>query len=1017
MKKQGQRKRIFQGLAIIVGLLLAFDLGARLIVEVLWFAEVDYLDNFFQRLRNQMGLWTIASVTSALYLLGNLSIARRLSFVPPPPSLPKRQLPSLRDTLNLDFPAKPKKMRQFPIGLRVLLPIVFILASIAALMLVHYSEVALDLSRPDFDLPNVTPPLPSPFNLDVLIERLPQIIAEQERLFSWTLVFSGSLMAIAAVTFWVCVAPQTALMSVAALLSLLFGFVLSGNWTRILLFFNALPFDITDPIFNNDISFYIYRLPIGQLLYFWLGGLLLYGFIACLLLYLLSGNSLSQGQFSGFTKPQLRHLSGLAAAVMFMQAFHHWIARYELLYSDQGVVYGIGYTDRAVKLNAELLLFFLAIASGVWLFLRMLGTPPGRRIFPQPQLRLVIGFYLLALFVGIFVLPAIVQLIIVQPNELDRERPYLEYNIAATRQAFALDENNIEVKTFNPQAQLTPESLEDNSLTIDNIRLWDSRPLLDTNRQLQQIRLYYSFLSADIDRYTMRLSEEDTPNKQQVIISARELDYDSVPAQAQTWVNRHLVYTHGYGFTVSPVNKVGEGGLPDYFVQDIGTEDQEGLLLTDNIYVQESIPIENPRIYYGELTTNYVMTPSNVQELDFPSGNENVYNTYDGKGGIPLGSFGQRILFAEYLKDWQMLFTRNFRPDTRLLFRRDLKHRLRAIAPFLRFDLDPYLVSVDTTDNPQSQPENYLYWIVDAYTTTDHYPYSDPGQYPFNYTRNSVKIVIDAYNGDVDFYVAEPNDPIIRSWQQIFPNMFKPLTAMPEALQAHIRYPADLVKVQSERLLNYHMTDPKVFYNREDQWEIPQEIYRTEPQPVEPYHLIMRLPMETQEEFILLQPFTPTARPNLIAWLAARSDSPYYGKLLLYQFPKQKLIYGIRQIEALINQDPVISQLISLWDRQGSKALQGNLLVIPIEESILYVEPLYLEADNNGLPTLVRVIVVYDNKIVIAETLEQALFRLFTNDTQPDTIPLPDRNINAPFEENESPAILRPLDPLTPDEE
>lgn len=1013
MKKR-DRQRILKGLAILGGLWLAFDVLAHFVVEVLWFEEVNYLSNFFERLRSQMGLWTIASVTSAVYLLGNLAIARRLSFVAPAPP-PKPQLPSLRDTLVPNPTPKPDKIRQFAMGLRLLLPIVLILSSIAALMLVHYSEVALDLRQPDFDLPTVTPPLPSPFNLDVLLERLPQILFEQEQLFSWTLVFSGSLMAIASVSLWVCIAPQTALVAVAMLLSLLFGFVLSGNWTRVLLFFHVIPFEITDPIFNNDISFYVYRLPLWQLLYFWLGGLCLYGFIACLLVYLLSGNSLSQGQFPGFSNPQLRHLSGLTAAVMIVQAFHHWIARYELLYSEQGVVYGIGYTDRTIKLNAELLLFFLAIAIAIWLCLRTLKTKPGTRIFPKPQLRLVMGFYVLALFVGIVGLPAVVQSIIVQPNELDREQPYLEYNIAATRQAFALDENNIEVKTFNPQAQLTEESLEENSLTIENIRLWDTRPLLDTNRQLQQIRLYYRFLSADIDRYTMRLDEEDVPNKQQVIISARELDYESVPEQAQTWVNRHLVYTHGYGFTVSPVNQVGEGGLPDYFVQDIGTADREGLLLTDNIYVQESIPIENPRIYYGELTTNYVMTPSNVQELDFPSGNENVYNTYDGKGGIPIGTFGRRILVAQYLKDWQMLFTRNFRPDTRLLFRRDLNHRLRAIAPFLRFDLDPYLVSVDTTDEPQSTPENYLYWIVDAYTTTDRYPYSDPGEYPFNYTRNSVKIVIDAYNGDVDFYVAEPDDPIIQSWQRIFPQMFKPLTAMPEALLAHIRYPEDLVKVQSERLLNYHMTDPKVFYNREDQWEIPQEIYRTEPQPVEPYHLIMRLPTETQEEFILLQPFTPTARPNLIAWLAARSDSPYYGKLLLYQFPKQKLIYGIRQIEALINQDPVISQLISLWDRQGSKALQGNLLVIPIEDSILYVEPLYLEAENNGLPTLVRVIVVYDNKIAIAETLEQALSGLFTSDPRPNTVPFPfpDDDLNAPFEENESPAILRPLDPLT----
>jgi uncharacterized membrane protein (UPF0182 family) len=1007
MKKQ-LRQKIIRGFAIFAGVWLAFDLLAHFVVEVLWFGEVNYLSNFFTRLRSQMGLWTIASVTSATYLIGNLAVARRLSAVPPPPP-PKPQLPRLRDELAPQPPPAPR-LRQFSLGLRLLLPLVFFLAAIAALMLVHYSEVALELRQHDFALPSVTPPLPSPFNLDALLDRLPQILERQE----WLLILSWSLVAIAAVTFWVCVAPQVALLSLAIALSLLFGFVLSGNWTRILLFFHAIPFAIADPIFENDISFYIYNLPVWQLLYFWLGGLLLYGFIACLLIYFLAGDSLSQGHFPGFTRQQLQHLSGLAAAVMAIQALHHWIARYELLYSDQGITYGMGYTDRSIHLPVEVFLFFLASAISVWLTLRMFNLHRGRRIFPKPQLRLVMGFYISALFLGTIVIPSIVQFIVVQPNELDRERPYLEYSIAATRQAFALDETNLEVKTFNPQAQLTPASLDENELTIENIRLWDTRPLLETNRQLQQIRLYYSFLSADIDRYTMRFRADEPPSKQQVIISARELDYDAVPEQAQTWVNQHLVYTHGYGFTVSPVNQVGEGGLPDYFVQDIGTADQEGLLLTDNIYVQESIPIENPRLYYGELTTNYVMTPSNVQELDFPSGNENVYNTYDGQGGIALGAFWRRVIFAEYLRDWQMLFTRNFRADTRLLLRRDLNHRLRAIAPFLRFDLDPYLVSVNTDDPAQSNPENYLYWIVDAYTTTDHYPYSDPGKYPFNYTRNSVKIVIDAYNGDVDFYVAEPDDPIVQSWQHIFPNMFKPLEEMPPGLLAHIRYPEDLLRVQSERLLNYHMTDPKVFYNREDQWEIPQEIYRTEPQPVDPYHLIMRLPTETEEEFILLQPFTPTARPNLIAWLAARSDSPYYGKLLLYQFPKQKLIYGIRQIEALINQDPVISQLISLWDRQGSKALQGNLLVIPIEQSILYVEPLYLEAENNGLPTLVRVIVVYDNKIVIAETLEQALYQLFSANRRPELLQFPEESIVPSPEGSDAPVILRPLDPLAP---
>ena len=439
-----------------------------------------------------------------------------------------------------------------------------------------------------------------------------------------------------------------------------------------------------------------------------------------------------------------------------------------------------------------------------------------------------------------------------------------------------------------------------------------------------------------------------------------------------------MIYTHGYGFTLSPVNTVGPGGLPDYFVKDIGTDaDNNNALKTSSERIRVSIPIGNPRIYYGEITNNYVMTSTTARELDYPSGDDNVYNNYDGRGGVALGSLWRRLLFAQYLKDWQMPLTRNFTPESKLLFRRNINERIREIAPFLRYDRDPYLVAANAEEEESKISQSYLYWIVDAYTTSDRYPYSDPGKNEFNYIRNSVKVVIDAYHGDVDFYVADPKDPIITTWATIFPQIFKPLDAMPVALRSYIRYPQDFFKIQSERLLTYHMTEPQVFYNREDQWQVPQEIYGSEQQAVEPYYLIMKLPAAESEEFILLLPFTPTQRTNLIAWLAARSDGEEYGKLLLYQFPKQQLVYGQEQIEALINQDPVISQQISLWNRQGSRALQGNLLVIPIERSLLYVEPLYLEAERNSLPTLVRVIVVYENRIVMAQTLEQALQAIF----------------------------------------
>ena len=560
------------------------------------------------------------------------------------------------------------------------------------------------------------------------------------------------------------------------------------------------------------------------------------------------------------------------------------------------------------------------------------------------------------------------QILVVQPNELAKETPYLERSIALTRQAFGLD--NIDIKTFDPQANLTESDIQANDSTIQNIRLWDKQPLLDTNRQLQQIRLYYRFPDADIDRYP--LNPDAPTEQQQVLIAARELDYTAVPKQAQTWVNEHLTYTHGYGFTMNPVNRVADGGLPEYLVKDIGMNRQEA--------IRANIPIGQPRIYYGEATNTYIMTSTKVKELDYPSGNENVYNVYDGRGGIKLDSFWRKLLFAIDLDDWRMALTPEFLPDTKLLFRRNLTDRISAIAPFLKFDRDPYLVSANVGDT------NSLYWIIDAYTTSDRYPYSDTGKEGINYIRNSVKVVIDAYHGSVKFYINDATDPIVTTWAKIFPTLFQPLNSIPENLRRHLRYPTDFFTIQSERLMTYHMTDPRVFYSREDRWQIPTEVYGNQPKLVEPYYLITKLPTLSAEEFILFLPYTPQQRTNSIAWLAARSDGENYGKLSLYTFPKQRLIYGPEQIEARINQDPVISQQISLWNRQGSRVIQGNLLIVPIEQSLLYVEPLYLEATQNQLPTLVRVIVAYENRIVMAQTLQQALTAIFKPSPPPPPI-------------------------------
>lgn len=933
-------RQIYRLLVVLLGLWLFFDLASHLAAEDLWFQEVGYLSVFLLRLKIQVGLWAIAFFTSAGYLLGNLALAHRLKY-------PKSQ------TTETLYPSA--------LNLRWLLPIVLGLSVFVGLILIHYIQPALSSRHPNISLP-------PPFQL---ASQLPLQILLVAWLLGLTIVLITN--------------PQFWLKAIALIISLIIAGELSEHWANILQYFHPTTFNRLDPLFERDISFYIFSLPVWELLEYWLLGLFSYSLVAVTLTYLLSGNSLSQGKFAGFSPPQLRHLNGLGSCFCGAIALHYWLSRYQLLYSTRSVTYGASYTDITIQLPLYTILTLLSSALSIFLLTKTLSS--STLLPPRPQ-RLCGSFILSLTLIPLttLILPTAVQHLVVQPNELARERPYIQRSIALTRQAFDLE--NIEVKTFDPKDQLTAADLQKNNLTIRNIRLWDTRPYLQTNRQLQQIRLYYKFPNADIDRYILKQNlTSETTEKQQTIQAARELDYSAVPQQAQTWVNEHLVYTHGYGFTLSPVNTVAPGGLPDYFVENIGVGAEKGdnsPLRISSEQIRDSIPIGQPRIYYGEITDTYVMTGSKVRELDYPSGNDNVYNTYDGRGGIAI-SWWRRWLFAQYLKDWQILVTQNFTPQTKLLFRRNIRERVQAIAPFLRYDSDPYLVVADVnatrageqrTDHPDSN-QNYLYWIVDAYTTSDHYPYSDPGSDQFNYIRNSVKVVIDAYNGSVEFYVADTQDPLIASWAAIFPHLLKPLDAMPAALRSHIRYPEDLFNIQSKRLLTYHMTDPQVFYNREDQWQVPTEIYGNKPQAVEPYYLIMKLPTAESEEFVLLLPFTPTQRTNLIAWLAARSDGEEYGKLLLYQFPKQQLVYGTEQIEARINQDPAISQQISLWNRQGSRVIQGNLLVIPIERSLLYVEPLYLEAEQNSLPNLVRVIVAYGNRIVMAETLDQALQAIF----------------------------------------
>ncbi|MBN3909927.1 MAG: UPF0182 family protein [Nostoc sp. NMS1] len=994
----------FRLLILLLGLWLLLDLASRMGADIFWFQEVGYLQVFLLKVVTRGVLWVVVAGVTAAYLLLNLALAQRLKYSQ---SLKieevRREEAELTSELtNFLSPHYPRRNEtrtfapQFKkLRLRGLLPLILILSLLIGLMLAHYGQIALSYWHSPVNQGIL--PIPALFRLETIWQLLRQIVSQV-----W---YIGLIVGIAIA---ILIYPQFLLTAIAVIFSPIFAFILFQHWPKVLQYFHPTPFNSTDPLFGRDISFYVFSLPVWELLELWLMGLCLYGFVAVTLTYLLSADSLSQGIFPGFSPQQQRHLFGMGGLLMLVVALSYWQSRYELVYSSRGVSYGASYTDVTAQLPAYTVLCVVAVAIAFYLLWRTFFWKP------KSQYRHLVfsglGIYLVLVVAADVVLPTVVQYLIVEPNELQREQPYIQRTIALTRQAFDLEA--IDARGFNPQGRLTEADIQKNDLTIRNIRLWDQRPLLETNRQLQQIRPYYRFPDADIDRYTLKTDvtspqasapqkpsepKQEATERQQVLIAARELDYNAVPQEAQTWVNRHLIYTHGFGFTVSPVNKVGPGGLPEYFVKDIS--DDSSALTTSSAAIRKSIPIGQPRIYYGEIANTYVMTGTRVRELDYPSGSDNVYNSYDGLGGVEIGSAWRRWLFAMYLKDWQMVLTQDFSPETKLLLRRNVKQRIQAIAPFLKFDSDPYLVAAAANQDFPSNP-SYLYWIIDAYTTSDRYPYSDTGSDGINYIRNSIKVVVDAYNGSVNFYIADKSDPIIATWSGIFPQMFKPLSTMPVNLRSHTRYPVDFFKIQSERLMTYHMTDPQVFYNREDQWQIPNEIYGSEPRPVEPYYLITTLPTapfvgeaSRREEFILFLPYTPRQRTNLIAWLAARSDGVNYGKLLLYTFPKERLVYGTEQIEARINQDPVISQQISLWNRQGSKAIQGNLLVIPIEQSLLYVEPIYLEATQNSLPTLVRVVVAYENRIVMAQTLEQALQGIF----KPEVTPAP--AIIRPFEE------------------
>src|SRR5213083_45314 len=569
----------------------------------------------------------------------------------------------------------------------------------------------------------------------------------------------------------------------------------------------------------------------------------------------------------------------------------------------------------------------------------------------RPGLRLLaVGLIVLGLVwvIGLGIYPALLQRFSVTPNELVAERPFIEHNIRMTRQAYGLD--RIEERSFPADETLDARALERNAPTIENIRLSVPRPLLRTFAQLQEIRTYYKFVDVDNDQYTIK------GEYKQLMLSTRELSYQHL--QSRIWINEHLTFTHGYGVVVGPVNRITPEGLPEFLVKDIPPQSTGGFPA-----------ITRPEIYFGEVSNEYALVRTRQQELNYPSGDQNVYTTYAGTGGIPIGSFVRKLLFAIRFGEIKILLSNDLTAESRIMIYRAVVERVRQVTPFFKFDRDPYMVVTD---------DGRLVWMLDGYTTTTRYPYSDPVPGVGNYVRNSVKVTIDAYHGAVRYYLADLTDPIVRAYSRAFHGLFQPLDAMPADLRAHLRYPEDFFAIQARKYATYHMRDPQVFYNKEDLWTVPPRTIDGREREMEPYYTIMRLPGEKKEEFILLTLYNTSRRDNMIAWLAARSDPPNYGKLLVYDFPKQKLVFGPRQIDARIDQDPVISQQLSLWNQRGSTVIRGSLLAIPIDQSLIYVQPLYLAASEQGaLPELRRVIVAYGNQIAMEPTLQQSLARIF----------------------------------------
>lgn len=760
------------------------------------------------------------------------------------------------------------------------------------------------------------------------------------------------------------------------------GLFWASRWELVLAFMNRITTEMTEPILSQHTGFYLFSYPFLHAVYAHLLILVIIAAITAAIryAYLKSKDNTPGGNIQGIAPVGALYI--LAGIFLLVLAYGKFLARYGILFSEYGIVSGPGWTDVNIRLPLLSVIVVLSALGGIALIIA--GASPAFRnrftiknVEPGFASMLVIAGSVFAGWILLLAaVPMLLQQLKVEPNEITLEEPYIEHNIRFTRSGFDLDK--VEQKEYDVSDEFSRNIIEENKHIFSNIRLWDYRALDAVFKQFQEIRLYYEFLDVDIDRYMI------DSNYRQVMVSAREMQPDNLPLRSQTFVNRHFKYTHGYGAVLNLVNEFTTEGLPKLLIRDIPP-----------VSSHDQLEINRPEVYYGELTDNYVLVNSDEKEFDYPSGEQNVYSQYAGTGGVVVSNFWRKLIYGYSYGGTKFLLSGYPTNESRIMLHRQIIDRVRTIAPFLYFDNDPYIVIA----------EGKMYWMIDAYTSSSNYPYSEPfssfenTRYLLdrntpgktnenvlgsslrgdNYIRNSVKIVVDAYNGDTDFYIFEDNDPLINVYDRIFPGLLKNKSEMPAALREHIRYPADMLLLQGLVYAKYHMTDPTVFYNQEDLWVRATEKYYNNIQPVEPYFIMWEQPGSNEMEFILMLPFSPKDKQVMIGWIAGMCDDENYGRLLAYQFPKEKRVLGTQQVETKIDQDSFLSGQLTLWDQRGSSVIRGNVLVIPVNGTVIYVEPIYLQSETSAYPELRLVAVMHNDNLSYAETFEQALENLFTD--------------------------------------